>query len=41
MIREKGINNQYILEVGTVKYLRLPMRCPTSQLGSLHLTNKI
>ena len=28
MIREKVINNPYILEVGTVKYLRVPMRCP-------------
>ena len=28
MFREKGINNQNILDIGTVKYLRVPMRCP-------------
>ena len=25
MIREKFVNNPYILKVGTVKYLRVPM----------------
>ena len=27
MFREKGINNPYIFDIGTVKYLRVPMRC--------------
>ena len=31
MIREKFINNPYILEVGTAKLLRAPMRCPKSK----------
>ena len=33
MIREKviNINNQYILGVGTAKYLRVPVRCPKSK----------
>ena len=31
MIREKVIHNPYILKVGTVKYLRVPMRFPKSK----------
>ena len=32
MIMEKVIKNPYILEAGTVKYFRVPMRCPRSQV---------
>lgn len=28
MIREKVVNNPYILKVGTVKYLKVSMRSP-------------
>ena len=31
MIREKVINNSYVLKVGTAKYLRVPMRSPKSK----------
>ena len=34
MTREKVINNPYVLEVGTAKYLRAPMRCPKSKFPS-------
>ena len=28
MTRVKGISNPYIFEEGSVKYLRVPIRCP-------------
>ena len=31
MIRENVVNNYYIFGVGTLKYLRVPLRCPNSK----------
>ena len=40
MIKKKVINNPYVLEVGTAKYLRAPMS-PNFQVGILYFMNTI